>query len=262
MGESIAFDRAAEFYDQTRAISDESMARTIELLASELRERGRVLEVGVGTGLLALPLHEAGIDLAGVDLSPAMLRKLVEKAAGTVPFPLVVGDATKLPLEDGAFGAAYLRWVLHLVPDWRTVLAEAVRVVRPGGVFLVNLGAYGGPRKEIQERFAEITAVPVKPIGLHWGDYGELESAMTALGARVRELPSLHEGGTDTLGEFIEGIEENRYSWTWPLPEDQRRRAAAEVRSWAEERFGSLDERRPFEHATRWLAYDLGPRSG
>jgi ubiquinone/menaquinone biosynthesis C-methylase UbiE len=260
MGESIAFDRAAEFYDQTRAISDESMARTIELLASELRERGRVLEVGVGTGLLALPLHEAGIDLVGMDLSPPMLRKCVDKAGGTAPFPLVLADATRLPFAGGAFGAAYLRWVLHLVPDWRRVLAEVVRAVRPEGVFLVNLGAYEEARKAIQERFAQITGVSLKPVGLHWGDYDELDSAMTALGAHVRELPSVHEGGTDTLDEFIEGVEENRYSWTWPLPEEQRRRAAAEVRSWAEERFGPLDERQPFEHATRWLAYDLGGR--
>jgi ubiquinone/menaquinone biosynthesis C-methylase UbiE len=258
MGESIAFDRAAEFYDQTRAISDESMARTIELLASELRDRGRVLEVGVGTGLLALPLHEAGIEVAGVDLSPPMLGKLVEKAGGTVPCPLVLADATSLPFADGSFGAAYLRWVLHLVPDWRRVLAEVVRVVRPEGVFLVNLGAYGEARKAIQERFARITGVSLEPVGLHWGEYDELGSEMKALGARVRELPSVHEGGTETLGEFVEGIEENRYSWTWPLADDQRRRAANEVRSWAEERFGSLDERRPFEHTTRWLAFDLG----
>ncbi|MGH2672550.1 MAG: class I SAM-dependent methyltransferase [Actinomycetota bacterium] len=258
MGESVAFDRAAEFYDRTRAISDESMARTIELLGSELRERGPVLEVGCGTGLLALPLHEAGIDVTGVDLSPAMIGKLVEKAGGTSPLPLVLADATRLPFGDGAFGAAYLRWVLHLIPDWRNVLAEVDRVVRPGGVFLVNLGAYGGPRKEIQERFAEITGVPIKPVGLHWGDYDELESEMTALGGRVRELPSVHEGGTETLGEFVEGIEENRYSWTWSLADDQRLRAAAEIRSWAQKRFGALDEPRAFEHATRWLAYDLG----
>ena len=62
MTESVRFDRAAAHYDTTRAISDEGMARTIELLASELLGRGRALEVGVGTGLLALPMHEAGVN--------------------------------------------------------------------------------------------------------------------------------------------------------------------------------------------------------
>ena len=46
MTRSVRFDRAADFYDTTRAISDEAMALTIQLLASELRDRGRALEVG------------------------------------------------------------------------------------------------------------------------------------------------------------------------------------------------------------------------
>jgi SAM-dependent methyltransferase len=257
MGESVAFDRAAEFYDRTRAMSDESMSRTIELLASELRDRGRVLEVGVGTGLLALPLHEAGIDVAGVDLSPAMIGKLVEKASGTAPFPLVISDATRLPFAAGAFGAAYLRWVLHLIPGWRGVLAEVVRAIGPGGSFLVNLGAYGGPRVEVQERFAELTGIPVRPVGLDWAGWDELDEEMRGHGATIRELPVLVEEVAVSLDEFIEGIEQNRYSWTWRVPEDGRLRAADEIRRWATERFGPVDDAGRFEQAHVWHAYDL-----
>lgn len=257
MTESVRFDRAAEFYDRTRAISDETMARTVELLRSELRERGRALEVGVGTGLLALPLHEAGMEVAGLDLSPPMLRKLLEKAGGAAPFALVVGDATRLPFDDASFGAAYVRWVLHLIPDWRRVLAEVVRVVRPGGVFLVSLGAYGGPREEIQGRFAEITGIPVRPVGLDWAGWEELDEAMRGHGAGVRNLPGLLEEVTVTLDDFLEGIKQNRYSWTWNVPEDLRLRAAAEIRPWATERFGPVSEPGPFEHAHVWHAYDL-----
>ena len=75
MTESVRFDGAAEHYDQTRAIPDETMGRTISLLASELRDRGSVLEVGVGTGLLALRLHEAGIPVSGLDLIGADARQ-------------------------------------------------------------------------------------------------------------------------------------------------------------------------------------------
>lgn len=54
------------------------------MLAGELARRGRVLEVGVGTGQIALPLAEAGVPLAGLDVSMPMVAKLVEKARGRV----------------------------------------------------------------------------------------------------------------------------------------------------------------------------------
>lgn len=260
MGGSIAFDRAAETYDATRAISGEAMTRNVELLSGELAGRGRVLEVGIGTGLIALPLHEAGLDLAGTDISAPMLSKLVQKAGGRVPFPVVLGDATRMPFADGSFGGAYVRWVLHLVSDWRAVTAEVARVVTPGGVFLVNLGAYGGPREELQERFAELAGVSLDPVGLGWGDFDSLDAAMGHLGAETRELPPVGEGSDEPLAEFLLGIERGTYSWTWDIQEDLRLSVVAELRPWAEERFGPLDERRPFEHATRWRAYDL-PRS-
>ncbi len=257
MSGSVRFDRAAEFYDATRAISEEAMARTIEVVSDELRDRGRVLEVGVGTGLLALPLHGAGVDVHGLDISAPMLGKLLEKAGGAPPFPLGVGDATRLPFPDDVFGAAYLRWVLHLIPDWRGVLAEIVRVVEPSGVFLANLGAYGGPRREIQERFAELTGVPVTPVGLDWGAVGELDAEMARHGSVVRELPPVRESGEESSREFLAEIEQNLFSWTWGLPDDVRRRTVGQLRPWVEDRFGPLDEVRPWEHAIVWRAYDL-----
>lgn len=257
MGESVRFDRAAEFYDRSRSTSDQVMARTVELLTGELLDRGRVLEVGVGTGLLALPLHSAGLSVAGVDLSVPMLGKLVEKSAGRAPFPVANGDATRLPFADDTFGGAYLRWVLHLIRDWPSALAEIVRVVCGGGVFLANLGSYSGARKQIQERFAEVTGLSVEPVGLTWAGLALLDEEMSRLGATLRILPPINEVATDNLDEFIEGVRENRYSWTWPVPEEQRRRAAAELLPWARERFGPLEEPSPIEHDTIWRAYDL-----
>jgi SAM-dependent methyltransferase len=254
---SVRFDRAAEIYDQTRAISTEAMERTTELLAAEFDGRGRVLEVGVGTGLLALPLHEAGLPLAGLDLTAAMVAKLVEKAGGEPPFPLVLGDATRMPLADAAFGGAYLRWVLHLIPDWRRVLAETVRVVRPGGVFLVQRGAYDEERFAIQRRFGEIAGVSLDPVGLTWEEYEPLDAELARHGAALRILPPVHEVWEEALGEFLDGVEQGRYSWTWQVPDDVRRRVTAELRPWAAERFGALDEVRRSTLPHVWRAYDL-----
>ena len=255
---SVAFDRAAEYYDRTRGSSPEGLRKTIDLLTEELRDRGTVLEVGVGTGQLGLPLSEAGIPVAGLDLARPMMDKLVEKAGGRSPFPLVQGDATRMPFRDGAFGGAYLRWVLHLIPAWRDALAEIVRVVRPGGAFLASLGSYGGPRSEIQERFAELTGVSIEPPGLTWDGYDELDAVATALGLVPRALAPISEIGREGLDAFIDAIADNRYSWTWKVEDpDLLARTAAEVRRWAEERYGPLGALPRDEVLTFWRAYDL-----
>ncbi|MCI0632650.1 MAG: class I SAM-dependent methyltransferase [Actinobacteria bacterium] len=260
---SVRFDRAADEYDRTRAISDDAMAQTIELLSSEFAGRGRVLEVGVGTGLLALPLHRADVPLAGIDLTPAMLGKLLDKAGGRPPFPLALADATAMPFPDGAFGGAYLRWVLHLIADWRSALREMVRVVRPGGVVLVNLGEYDDTRFEVQRRFAELAGISTDPLGLFWGDVGSLDAEMAIThGADLRMLPPVREEDVDTLEEFLEGIEEGRWSWTWRADDAVRRLAVAQIRPWAAERFGPLDRVERYELATLWRAYDLPGREG
>ena len=75
---SIAFDRAAEYYDRTRGLSEEGIRQTTEALASAFETTGPVLEVGVGTGQVALPLHVAGLSLVGVDLARPMMAKLLD----------------------------------------------------------------------------------------------------------------------------------------------------------------------------------------
>ena len=86
--ESVNFDRAAGFYDATRALPATAMAQLTGLLAAELAGRQPCVEIGVGTGRFALPLRAAGIAMAGTDISGAMLRRLAANAGGGSPFPL------------------------------------------------------------------------------------------------------------------------------------------------------------------------------
>ena len=259
-GASVRFDLAAEFYDETRSHSEETARATTELLATELSGRGRVLEVGVGTGLIALPLHGSGIPLAGLDISAPMVGRLVQKAGGSPPFPLVLGDATRLPFPDDEFGGVLVRWVLHLIPEWRAAVAEIVRVVRPGGVFVVSLGQQGGPWDEVRARFEELLGRSLRPVGLAWEATEELDAELASHGGSLRLLPTIHDPSDEPVGVFLDAIERNCYSWTWPVPEEERRRALEELGPWAEERFGPLD--RPYRYDTEivWRAYDL-PRS-
>ena len=239
---SIAFDRAADYYDETRGLSVDGVRRTTEALSEVFRGTGAILEVGVGTGQVAMPLAAAGVEVVGLDLSRPMLSKLVGKAGGAPPFPLVEGDAARMPFVDAAFGGAYLRWVLHLIPEWRAAVTEITRVVAPGAPFLAALGSYGGMRSEIQARFAEITGVSTEPVGLTWDGGDELDDLMGARGAHKEADITLAERDRDDLETFMRAVESNRFSWTWAVADDAvRADAAREARSWAEARLGPLE---------------------
>ncbi|MFN2543231.1 MAG: class I SAM-dependent methyltransferase [Actinomycetota bacterium] len=255
-GGSVAFDRAAGFYDQTRALSPQAAAAVQAVLTEELGEREPILEIGVGTGRIALPLVEAGVPVVGVDLSEPMLAKLREKSAGS-PFPLVQGDATRLPFRDDAFGAAYGVHVLHLIPGWRDVVAELMRTVRGGGRVLIDLGGMGTTLEELSDRLASEAGTTSTFPGLGADGGPELDAEFARHGARARELAPIEEVWRIPIGAFITFFEGAVFSWTWGVSEERRKQAADAVRPWAEERFGSLDEPVDMDRSIRWRAYDL-----
>lgn len=254
---SVSFDRAAEYYDRTRSNPDHVQRRLTEVLAAELRLRQPVLEIGVGTGRIALPLHQAGIRLVGADLSRPMMDRLVAKAGGRAPFPLVQTDATRLPFADAAFGAAQAAHVLHLILSWRAVLAELARVVRPGGVVLIDQGL-GRTRQwwdALQDRFRQEVGMERRFTGVEGPE--EIDAAMEALGGRLRLLPRARGSASLRPEEAIEELEQGVFSWTWNLTEDELLRAAQATRAWAQARFGSLDRPRRRGWTIQWRAYDL-----
>ena len=253
----MAFDRAVEYYDRTRGLSEEASREMTTLLVGELQDRGCCLEVGVGTGLVSLPLATAGIRLVALDLSAPMLAKLVEKTGGRAPFPLVVGDATTLPFADDSFGAAVVRHVLHLVPAWRQVVAELVRVVAPGGLVLVSSGQVPEPWHELTERFMDRVGRPSFGAALDAWEDGAIERAFRAQGAEARQLPRITERVAQTMGEFLDQMAAGMHSWTWEVDEETRREAVAELRAWALERWRTLDPPGGRDVAIAWFAYDL-----
>jgi SAM-dependent methyltransferase len=252
----MAFDRAVEYYDRTRGLSDEASREMTTLLAAELRGRGRCLEIGVGTGLVALPLAEAGVSMVGVDISAPMLRKLVEKAGGRAPFPPVRADATRLPFSDDSFGGAVVRHVFHLVPGWKRVVAELMRVVSPGGVVLVSRDDIPLAWREATDRFISLVGAPSFAGGLSAWDPREVDRAFEGLGARGRSLPPITERLQQTLGTFLDQMAAGLHSWTWEVDEPSRREAAAGVRRWVQDRYGSLDPPGSRDVGIEWRAYD------
>jgi phosphatidylethanolamine/phosphatidyl-N-methylethanolamine N-methyltransferase len=121
---------------------------------------GRILEVGVGTGL-SLPDYARRNSIVGVDLSEPMLRKaherVTEQGLSNVE-ALVVMDAANLALPDKSFDVVVAQFVITAVPHPEQTLDEFVRVIKPGGeIILVNhIGAEDGPRRLFEICFAPV----------------------------------------------------------------------------------------------------------
>lgn len=255
---SVHFGHAVGYYDETRGLSPEVQAETARLLAAELPGASRVLEVGAGTGLVTVPLAEAGIPMTGIDLADGMLGPLRDKAtAAGVSVPIAVADAVRLPFADGVFDGLVMRHVLHLVAGWHEALAEVVRVVRPGGTFLVSITDYTGLYHTLQERF--LTAAGGLPIavGLRPDDPEGLEQAMAAHRATGRVLPVVRGRRTLTISAFLRNMERGLYTWTWAASPRTRRHAVREVRRWARRNIGKLDRPVEPEFEIEWRAFRL-----
>jgi SAM-dependent methyltransferase len=209
---SIPFDRVAGTYDKTRGGLDRGR-RLAGILAGLLPERDPLLEVGVGTGAVAAGLTELGRTVVGVDLSLPMLAVARERLPGRV----AAADALRLPVPTGAVVGVLLVHVLHLVAEIPATLAEAARVLRPGGTLAT-------------------TAFPAGPVE---GDvFDELDRMHDRLGVIRRDddpgavLRLATEAGFEFVARVDEPgrpvtprseadlIETRSQSWTWSIDDE------------------------------------------
>jgi ubiquinone/menaquinone biosynthesis C-methylase UbiE len=136
-------ERVRRIYDESARRYDRQIGFFERLLFGGGREwvcsqaRGEVLEVAIGTGR-NLPFYPKEVRLTGVDLSPAMLEFAQARARELgIEADLRVGDAQALPFPDEVFDTVVITLSLCTIPDDRKALAEATRVLRPGGRLLL-----------------------------------------------------------------------------------------------------------------------------
>ncbi|HDL50154.1 MAG TPA: class I SAM-dependent methyltransferase, partial [Actinobacteria bacterium] len=130
-------DRIAGVYDDLYEQLDPGDAVA---LLSDLAGAGPVLELGVGTGRIALPLRARGVEVHGVDASTAMVARLREKPGGA-DIPVVIGDFADVPVE-GSFSLIYAAFntffALLTQDDQVRCFSRVANRLLPGGRFLIE----------------------------------------------------------------------------------------------------------------------------
>jgi phosphatidylethanolamine/phosphatidyl-N-methylethanolamine N-methyltransferase len=150
-----AYDRWAPVYDLVFGAVFER-GREAAIAAAE-RVGGRVLEVGVGTGI-ALPHYSDNCRLCGIDISEQMLRKAQDRVTElglTNVEGLWVMDAEHLSFADNSFDVVVAQYVVTTAPNPEATLDEFARVLKPGGeiILVSRVGAEAGLRRALEHWF-------------------------------------------------------------------------------------------------------------
>ena len=129
----IDFSRNAAIYDRRHgaAVSDDLLDRL--WVAAGLRAGDRVLDVGAGTGRVAIPLALRGCDVVAVDPAHAMLDQLKAKA-GDNKVLAIIAEGSQLPFSAGRFDCVVIARLLYLTPDWQAIVRAAHRVLAPPSI--------------------------------------------------------------------------------------------------------------------------------
>jgi SAM-dependent methyltransferase len=247
---SVAFDRVADRYDETRGGEERGrlLAREIDPLLDRTRP---VLEVGVGTGLVALGLRDLGHRVVGVDLSPPMASRAADRLGPVV----AVGDAIRLPAGDATLDQACSVWVLHLVGDQSAVLAEVARVLRPGGRYVVAPGHLARPDDELGAMLWDLDRL-LDPGNERVDDAGRLGSLAPAAGLRMVEerrcAPRRFEMSPE---EIARNTEDRLYSILWDV-DDERWRELVEPVIRRLRQFPDPERPRPRVHEYRLVVLE------
>jgi ubiquinone/menaquinone biosynthesis C-methylase UbiE len=141
--------KSAERYDKYHKTEEEYITWKEFLKTVIPSEVGlRVLDVGTGTGVIALPLAATGHNVTALDLTAEMMEKAKANARQRgLAIDFRIGDAEKLPFADNTFDVVINKWLLWTLPNPEKAISEWHRVLKPGGCLIIIDGNWWDFRK-------------------------------------------------------------------------------------------------------------------
>jgi SAM-dependent methyltransferase len=257
MGQRVDFSANASVYDRRHgAVLPRDVARELADSAG-LEPEARVLDVGAGTGRVAIAFAGMGYQVTALDPASRMLNELRVKAR-ECSVQLVTGEGARLPFARSSFDAVILARILYLMPDWKTVLREAYEVLKPGGCVFHEWG--NGQANEAWVQVREMLRALFQNAGVeapfHPGARfeAEVEAVLIGLGfVRSKKLP-IGPGPNMTLHDFLGRVAAGEFSYIWNIPTHVQESCIALLNKWCQETF-DLQQPFPMPRELEWTSY-------
>jgi ubiquinone/menaquinone biosynthesis C-methylase UbiE len=246
------FDAMARSFDHDRALPD-GVAETVRTailgaLASggnaAARKRPRLLDLGAGTGRIGWPFVAAGDDYVGVDLSYGMLRVLAGRCDHGHRAALVHGDGCALPFADAVFDAVLLVQIFGGLRDWRGLVDEGRRVLRPDGALV--FGRTVTPDEGVDARMRQHLLALLDTRHERQNARQDAERYLTSIASAASHLVGAIWRAERSPRAFLD-----RHATAAPfsqLPRAHREEALRALAAWAQTQFAGLDAMLPETH--------------
>lgn len=225
-------------HDNQKNFSAGLWTRVLDQIASYVRPGGIVLDVGVGSGVVAARVAEREFEVFGIDFNDSMLVELRRRAPSVA---CATADVRRVPIATEAIDAVVVTNVLHLLEDWQSVVDEAARVLRRGGVLFVSLG--GGGHSEVGGLVNNYFRRLVPDLSKDFGPRSEAELAAAAERAGLRPVGAVAESEVRarSIRAMVDRLEMNIFTWPPGTRYELLKEAARQTRSWVEVTYGSED---------------------
>lgn len=253
----VDFSRNAAVYDDRHGSLLPAEAAQGLAAAAGLEPGNCVLDIGAGTGRVAVPLAALGCDVIGLEPASAMTEALRRKAAGT-SVRVVAGEGAQLPFSASRFDIVVLARVLYLTADWRAVLQEAYRVLKPAGRLLHEWA--NGEDHEEWVQIRETARMLFEQAGVkspfHPGARSEAEvnQYLVDLGLALKaDLPA-GSGPTLTLADFLRRLVDGEFSYVWNVPAHVQEGCIPVLKNWSERTF-DLERSISMPRELHWMIY-------
>lgn len=247
--DSLSFDPLVHLYDETRNVDAQRFAEALDYLVQRYPPAVylRVVEPGIGTGRIAIPLAERGYQVSGIDLSSEMLRILTQRVLAHKPAMTVqaqCGDATALPYDDASFDLGIAVHLFYFIPNWQQAFDEFLRVVKADGTIILMHTGYGMEVPWLMERYKQISTshgYNAEHIGAR--STRDVLAYATSRGCRIDEIRGRWQWNNQiTLAQALSYLQAKAYSCTTMVPDELHREIMRKLTSDAGEYYASLDE--------------------
>lgn len=257
MSERIDFSANATVFDRRHgaAMSEDGVDRL--WFAAGLQAGARVLDIGAGTGRVAIPLAMRGCRVVALDPATAMVDQLRAKARGS-KVSAVVAEGAQLPFAIERFDVVVIARLLYLTRDWKVILHEACRVLAIGGCLLHEWG--NGDDDEDWVRIREEARRLFEQAGLREPFHPGVRSEME-IDAQLDDLNFVQEARVEigsgveiTLREFLRRLVDGELSYIWAVPDAVRSACLPSLVQWSERTF-DLDRPVPTPRQLSWTVH-------